>query len=129
MQIIVFNLGSEQYAIETKYINGIDKCFQVTEMPNVDTYIKGLANLRGNIISIMSLKKYLNIDDNTPEENTLIFVKDGEQIGLQVDKVNEVTNIDENAIETIDNPSEYMTGIINKNSTIITLIEGDALLS
>jgi purine-binding chemotaxis protein CheW len=129
MQIIVFNLGSEQYAIETKYINGIDKCFQVTEMPNVDTYIKGLANLRGNIISIMSLKKYLNIDDNTPEENTLIFVKDGEQIGLQVDKVKEVTNIDENAIETIDTPSEYMTGIINKNNNIITLIEGDALLS
>jgi len=128
MQIIVFNLGSEQYAIDTKYINGIDKCLKITEVPNVNDYIKGLANLRGNIISVFSLKEYLGIDDNTPEENTLIFVKDGEQIGLMVDKVQEVINIDENIIESIDSPSEYVKGVINNNGNIITMLEGDALL-
>lgn len=129
MQIIVFNLGPEQYAIDTKYINGIDKCLKTTEIPNVNAYIKGLANLRGNIISVFSLKEYLGINDNTPEQNTLIFVKDGEQIGLMVDKVHEVINVDENVIELIDSPFEYVTGVINNNGNIITLLEGDALLS
>lgn len=129
MQIIVFNLGAEQYAIDTKYINGIDKCLKLTEIPNVNSYIKGLANLRGNIISVFSLKEYLGINNNTPEKNTIIFVKDGEQIGLMVDKVQEVINIDENVIESVDSPSEYITGVINNNGNIITLLEGDALLS
>lgn len=129
MQIIVFNLGAEQYAIDTKYINGIDKCLKLTEIPNVNSYIKGLANLRGNIISVFSLKEYLGINNNTPEKNTIIFVKDGEQIGLMVDKVQEVINIDENIIESVDSPSEYITGVINNNGNIITLLEGDALLS
>lgn len=129
MQIVVFSLGSERYALNTRYINGIDKCLQMTEIPNVNTYVKGMANLRGNIISIISLKEYLGLDNNTPDDNTLIFVKDGEQIGLMVDKVQEVLNIDDSAIESIDSSSKYIAGIINHNDSIITLIEGDALLS
>ncbi len=129
MQIIVFSLGPEKYAIETRFINGIDRCLQITKVPNVSPYIRGLANLRGNIISIMSLKTYLDIDDNSPEMNTLIFNKEEEQVGLLVDKVIEVLSINENTIEHLENPSEYITGIINKNGDIITLLEGDGLLS
>lgn len=129
MQIVVFSLGSEHYAIDTRFIDGIDKILQVTKVPNVSYYIKGLANLRGNIISIVSLKAYLNIESNTPEENTLIFNKDGEQIGLLVDQVVKVINIDESEIESLGNPAEHVVGVINKDDDIITLLEGETLLS
>ncbi|TDT50628.1 chemotaxis protein CheW [Fonticella tunisiensis] len=129
MQVIVFTLGNEKYALDTKLVHGIEKVMSITRVPTAPYYIKGLVNLRGNIISILDLKAYLNIEYVKEEENIIIVEIDDERIGLLVDNVHEVVDIQNDMIERISESSGYIKGVINFKDYIVTLLEGEMLLN
>ncbi len=129
MQIVIFTLGNEKFALETQLIDGIEKVLNITRVPNTQGYIKGLANLRGNIITIIDLKKYLRMDNIMNEENVIILQADDERIGLMVDSVHEVIEITDDMLEKSGDNVEYIKGIVNFKEYIVTLLEGEKLLS
>lgn len=129
MQIAVFTLGNEKFALETRLIDGIEKVLDVTRVPNSEDYIRGLANLRGNIITIIDLKKYLHMENIKDEENVIIIQTEGERIGLMVDSVHEVVEITPEMIEKSRDTADYIKGIVNFNDYIVTLLEGETLLN
>ena len=55
MQIVVFKLGDEHFAVETEKVQSINDMMSVTKVPKAPNYIKGLINLRGNIKSLVTL--------------------------------------------------------------------------
>lgn len=129
MQIVIFTLGREKFALETQLIDGIEKVLNITRVPNTPGYIKGLANLRGNIITIIDLKKYLKMDNIMNEENVIILQSDDERIGLMVDSVHEVIEITDDMMEKSGDNADYIKGIVNFKEYIVTLLEGEKLLS
>lgn len=129
MQIVIFTLGNEKFALETQLIDGIEKVLNITRVPNSKDYIKGLANLRGNIITIINLKKYLNMENIMDEENVIILQSGDERIGLMVDSVHEVIEITPDMLEKSNDPADYIKGIVNFKEYVVTLLEGEALLS
>jgi purine-binding chemotaxis protein CheW len=129
MQIAVFTLGKEKYALETKYIHGIEKMMTITKVPNAPYYIKGLANLRGSIITIIDLKALLNIKANSEEENIIIVNIDDNSAGFIVDYVEEVLEVKDSMIEQVDTSNKFIKGVINLNDYIVTLLEGEKLLN
>lgn len=134
MQIVIFNLGGEKYAVETSRVQGIDKMMDITKVPCADKSIKGLVNLRGNIISILDPYVILGIEDGdqTPE-NIIIMETEEELLGIIVDKVAEVVEIDSRSIEDISTSREddrkYIEGTVNMGDYLVTLINIHALLS
>jgi purine-binding chemotaxis protein CheW len=52
MQVVIFNIGKERFALETRLVHGIEKMMNITSVPKSPHYISGLANLRGSIINV-----------------------------------------------------------------------------
>lgn len=129
MQVVIFTLGEEKFAFETRLIYGIEKIMSITKVPKSPYYIKGLVNLRGNIISIVDLKAYLDIDWTAEEENIVIVETGDERIGLLVDNVYEVIEVDNDMIEKINDNTGKIKGVINFKDYIVTLLEGELLLN
>ncbi|SEF99995.1 purine-binding chemotaxis protein CheW [Caloramator fervidus] len=129
MQIVIFTLGNEKFALDTSIVHGIEKMMSITKVPNAPYYVRGLINLRGNIITVVDLKSLLNKYAKDEEENIIVVEVNEEKIGLIVDKVDEVIEIENEMIEkSVENVS-YIKGIINLEGQIITLLEGEALLT
>lgn len=129
MQIVVFTLGKEKFALETRLVDGIEKMLSITRVPTAPYYIKGLANLRGNIISIIDLKAYLSMEKSQKEENVIILEAGEERIGLMVDEVNEVVEITNDMIERVSDSTGFTKGVVNFDNGIVTLLEGEELAS
>ena len=133
MQIVVFKLGEEEYAIDTSKVQVINKMMDITTVPKAPEYIRGLINLRGSIVTVIDPYIKLGIDakDKTCE-NIIILETEDEVIGILVDKVTEVIEIDTEELKNISSSKEddrdYIKGTINLKGNIITLIDVDVLL-
>lgn len=131
MQAVIFRINDEQFAVETSKVQGINDMINMTTVPKAPSYIKGLINLRGNIISVLNINMLLHMDSNEREQNNIIILNImDEQVGITVDQVDEVLDIDESIIEQIieDNGKSYIKGIINFKDRIATLIDLDKLI-
>ena len=68
-QFIVVRLGDEQYGIDIKYVDNIVRMQHITRVPKVQEYLKGVINLRGEVIPVMSAR--IKIVDEVKEVVTL----------------------------------------------------------
>lgn len=128
MQIAIFTLGNEKFALETKIVNSIEKMMNITKVPTAPYYIKGLINLRGTIASVVDLKSYLNMERVRDEESIIIVEIRDEKIGFMVDEVIEVVEVTEDMIEKTSDSLPHIRGIINLPDYLVTLLDSDMLL-
>jgi purine-binding chemotaxis protein CheW len=89
---LTFKIGNENYAIEVINVLEIIGIQKITEVPNIAEYIKGVINLRGIIVPIVSIRKRFSLEEINYSEKTCIIVvnNDNISIGLIVDEVSEV---------------------------------------
>ncbi|MCD7825315.1 MAG: chemotaxis protein CheW [Clostridiaceae bacterium] len=130
-QFIVIRLGSEQYGIDIKYVDNIVRQQRITRIPSAQPYFKGVINLRGEIIPVMSLRLKFNLE---PDEYTnatriiIIKLESKSAIGIIVDEVKEVVILDENSVEkptasdTNDLQMQYLSGVGKHDDGLITLL-------
>ena len=130
LQYIVVNIGNEQYGINIKYIDNIVRIQRITRVPKTQPYYKGVINLRGEIIPVMSIRIKLGLDEELfTDKSRIIIVKvDNASIGIIVDQVKEVVTLDEDNIENIavdanDEFSGYINAVGKNKGELITLID------
>ncbi|NNU76033.1 chemotaxis protein CheW [Clostridium estertheticum] len=126
MQVVVFKVNEEQFAVEASSVQSINDMMEITNVPKSAAYIKGLINLRGNIISLLDINLLLDIEKGSvDQENIIILNLKEESVGVTVDQVDEVLEIEANLIEKIetDKDKSYIKGIINFKDRIVTLID------
>jgi purine-binding chemotaxis protein CheW len=131
VQVVVFNIGDEQFAVETSKVQSINDLMKITKVPKAPEYIKGLINLRGNILSILDINLLLNMNlSNENNDNIIILKLEEELVGITVDAVDEVMEFTEEQLEKVYNDMDrpYIKGVINLKDRIITLIDIDKLL-
>lgn len=131
MQVVIFKLNDEQFAVETSMVRSINDMMQITKVPNAPNYIKGLINLRGNVISLLDINLLLDVKRGDNSQESIIILKIGEEsVGITVDQVDEVLEVEESIIEKLDdgNKKAYLSGIINFKDRIVTLIDIDNLI-
>ncbi len=131
MQIVVFKLGQEHFGVETEKVQGINDMMQITIVPKAPKYIKGLINLRGMIKSLVDINLLLNLETNNEQNNIIILKVEDEEVGISVDEVEEVLDIDEKDIQKVENnkSSQYVKGIVNNSGRLLTIIDIDNLLN
>jgi purine-binding chemotaxis protein CheW len=131
LQVVIFKLNNEQFAVQTDRIQSINDAMEVTRVPKAPAHIKGLINLRGNIISLLDINLLLDIPKGDKSQNNIIILEiEDELVGIVVDDVYEVLDVEENLIErsSDEKRKEYIEGIINFQDRIVTLIDIDKLL-
>ena len=131
VQYIVVRIGNEQYGINIKYIDNIVRNQKITRVPKTQTYYKGVINLRGEIIPVMSIRLKLGLeDDEFTDKTRIIIVKiEGATIGVIVDQVREVVTLDDDNTEKItrtsrgDAASGYISSIGKSTGELISLLD------
>ena len=115
-QYIVVMVGSEQYGIDISYIDNIVRMQKITRVPKIQSYFKGVINLRGE----MGLE-----DDVFTNASRIIILKLEEKgaIGVIVDEVKEVVNLSEDEIEKSTNKGKFINGIGKHGDDLISLLE------
>lgn len=132
MQVVVFRLGDEQFAVKTAKVQGINDIMEITTVPKAPNYIKGLINLRGNVISLLDINLLLSINkkENVEQNNIIILKMEDEHVGITVDEVDEVLEIEEEIVEKVDDQRKlYIKGVINFKDRVVTLIDIDKLFA
>ncbi|WP_029321680.1 chemotaxis protein CheW [Butyrivibrio sp. AE3004] len=104
IQYIIIRLGDEQYGIDIKYIDNIVRMQQITRVPQVAHYLKGVINIRGVIVPVMSLRLKMDMaPDEITDKSRIIILKAEEDtlIGIIVDQVNQVLTLGSKSIEKV----------------------------
>ncbi len=130
-QYIVVMIGNEQYGIDISYIDNIVRMQKITRVPKVQSYFKGIISLRGEIVSIMSIRKKMDLEDDVYTNASRIIILKLEEkglIGIIVDEVKEVVNLSEDEIEKASNKGKFINGIGKHGNELISLLEIGAIL-
>ena len=129
-QLVVFNLGLEEYAINISYAQEIIRIPKFTQIPNVPSFIEGVINLRGKVIPVFDLKKRFGMGPSERSTNSrlLIIELDSMKVGIIVDDISEVIRIDEQLIqklscEIVVFSKNSIQGIIIIDQRIIILLD------
>lgn len=124
MQFIIFRLGSEFFATETEKIQNISDMMQITKVPTAPSHIMGLINLRGSIKPLVNISMLLNVEEDNKDSNIIILKLQDEEIGIKVDEVIEVVEIEQANIQNVANDSkDYIKGVIELNNNLLTIID------
>lgn len=142
--ICTFYLNSALYGIEIEHVQEVGQLTSIVTVPLAPPTIRGLVNLRGQIITLLDLHRLLELQPtedppdistktNTPETSTNIIVRwNHEAIGLIIDRIGEVMEIDPGKVEPI--PSNVMSiqtsslkGIYTLPNQILHLLNLDVL--
>ena len=115
-QYIVVKIGSEQYGIDISYIDNIVRMQKITRVPKIQTYFKGVINLRGEIVPVMSVRKKMNLDDDVITNASRIIILKLEEkgtIGIIVDEVKEVVTLCTDEIDKTSGSKDGKAMFIN----------------
>ena len=128
-QYIVIRLGVEHYGIDIKYVDNIVRMQKITRVPKVADYIKGVINLRGEVIPVMSLRLKMDLPEDELTKATRIIILKLEQygtIGIIVDEVKEVVTLVNDEVEKVAYDSKepnYIFGIGKQDGNLISLLD------
>lgn len=130
-QFIVVRLGDEQYGIDIKYIDNIVRMQHITRVPKVQTYFKGVINLRGEVIPVMSIRLKMSLpEDVVTNSSRIIIIKmeSGAAVGVIVDEVKEVVTLDNSCIEKVgydakEDKQNFIRGVGKCNGGLISLLD------
>lgn len=116
---LFFAIGKESYGIGIRHIIEIIELQQISEVPDMPPYVRGVINLRGKVIPVVDLRLRFGLEKRSYDDRTCIIVNEIDKvlIGFIVDTVEEVMEISEANIEpppnfkTLSGKDRYISGL------------------
>ena len=135
-KMVSFSLSGKDYAIDIMKVKEIAKAGHFTYVPNALPFVLGVHNLRGEIIAIIDLRLFFNIEvpERTDDQlDNLLIVTIGEQtFGVVVDKIDKVVGIQKSAIQPPhplfgDINIKYISGVVESENNLYVLLDIDRI--
>ena len=121
---LTFKLANEEYGVEILRVREINGLMDITAVPQMPNYMKGVINLRGKVIPVVDLRLKFALDEAQHTDQTCIIVVDvGKEVGIIVDTVSEVLDIKGDNIE----PPPQMGGSVDTSFILGMGKVGDAV--
>jgi len=135
-QLVVFDLASENYGVDIDDVREIIRMQNITKVPGAHSFVEGVINLRGRVVPVVDLRKRLSLDvgEQTKESRIVVIDINGQDVGVIVDGVTEVSRI---SLSLIDPPSsmitstdsDYLKGIAKLENKMIILLDLNKVLA
>jgi len=130
-QYVVFRLGREEYGFDVTKVREIQTMDSITTVHGSASYIEGVMNLRGKLVTVINLRKRFGMEPADKQSESKIVVVDAPDapVGFIVDEVTEVASIPKATIEKVPTPiaskieSEYVVGIAKRSDRLITIVD------
>ncbi len=120
-EYMTFILGAMKYAIELPKIREILTYPElITKLPNTSSWVKGLINLRGEVVPILDIRVKFGTGEVVYDDNTAVvavITDDNRMVGLVVDKVDDVQRLENSSMFPVTDmgsaiPSKYLKGFV-----------------
>lgn len=135
-QFIVVKIGGEQYGIDISYVDNIVRMQKITRVPKVQPYFKGIINLRGEIVPVMSIRTKMDLEPDEFTDVTRIIILKLEEhgvLGIVVDEVKEVVTLAPDEIEKVsydakNNKNNFINGVGKHGEELISLFDTNSII-
>ncbi|MCH7554176.1 MAG: chemotaxis protein CheW [Chloroflexi bacterium] len=135
-QLVVFSLAGEAYGIDINAVREIIRMQTITNVPRTPEFVEGVINLRGKVIPVVNLRMRfgLPVVEQTDDHRIVWVDIQGQDIGMIVDAVTEVTRIKTDSVEPPSSvittaESDYLAGLAKLDGRMIILLELDRVLA
>lgn len=134
---VVFKLNNFEYGLDIGLVNAIEKYQAIIPVPNAGNYMKGIINLREEVIPVYDLRRKFGLGEYTGNGNDrkliVVQIKD-ETIAIEVDEVSEIYDFPADKIVEMpklvtSEDTKFMTRVANKDGRLIVLMDIEHLLS
>jgi purine-binding chemotaxis protein CheW len=132
-QYIEFGIETEQYAIRIQDIHEIIKLQDITQIPNVMPFVKGVINLRGKVVPVISLRNLFQLEEKEESKHSRIVVvlHQKDTVGIVVDHVSKVATFSDiepppDRVGSID--GNYFAGIGLTDKGMVGILKLDEVL-
>ncbi len=136
LQLVTFRIGNEEFGFDIFKVKEINRMLDITQIPNSESSVKGVVNLRGSVIPVVSLRSKLNFSDVEYTNHTRIIVVEykNKSIAFIVDEVSEVLRIESSIIEkppemTTSVDTAYISGVAKLDNRLLILLDLDKILT
>ncbi len=130
IEIIEFSLASEIYGIETAFIREVYPLKDFTTLPGIPSFVLGIVNVRGQIISVIDLKKFFNLPEKgLGELNKVIIIRNERmEFGILADIIHGTRSISLDSVQSLpvstnEIGAEYLRGITNDHIIILDAVK------
>lgn len=139
-QYLTFTLGGEEFALDISKVREVLDYTTITRVPKMPGYLRGVINLRGNVVPVVDLKMKLGMAETSRTVNTCIVITeinlDGEtvQMGALTDSVQEVLDMDQGQIQPPPRfgskiATEFIRGMGKRDDRFVIILDIDRVLS
>ena len=130
-KMITFSLGGKDYGVDIMNVKEIAKADKFTYVPNAASFVRGVYNLRGDIIPIIDMRSFFRLpiekkDDSI--ENMLILIIEDRVYGTIVDKIDKVVGINSEQIQPPhpifgDINIKFISGVVEKQGDLYIILD------
>lgn len=135
-QLVIFELGSENYGVDIAAVEGIIKMQEITRLPHAPSFVEGITNLRGAVVPVVDLRKRFGLMAQEATRDTRIVVANigSTKVGLVVDAVTQVIRVAEDKIEpppqmSVTINSAFIKNIAKLDQQLVILLDLARVLS
>lgn len=135
-EFLSFVLGDEHYALEITSVKEIRGYEPVTKIANAPPYIKGVLNLRGDIVPIVDLRLKFNVGEASYNDFTIVIMLNvmNRIVGIVVDAVSDVVRLTDDDIRPppefgVAFDSRYLHGLASVGEHMVILVNIESLIS
>lgn len=136
LQLVTFGVGDCVLGVEIEHVQEINRQLELTPVPGAPSSIRGVINLRGDVVTVLNLHFLLNMQplDRSRSSRNLILKIGGERVGVLVDHVSDILAISPDAIvRRPPNLSQvdrrYIRGVHIRDEAVVVILDPYALAS
>lgn len=135
-QLISFGIGNEDYGVDIQTVKEVIRKKEITRLPKAPVFVKGVINLRGDVIPIIDMRERFGMEQKEYTDMTRVIVAEveGRSVGMVVDSVSHVIRMEETEIEPPPPcvgkiSEEYIRGVGKVGEKLIVLLKIENILT
>lgn len=131
---VVFKIEGQLFGVDINVVQSIEKQISIVPVPNSTAYIKGIVNLRGEVIPVYSLKRKFNMKDESYADSSIIINTGAVKLALEVDEVMEIGDVNNEDIVNMpsiinNDDTRFMDRVAHVGNDLIILLDVEKLLT
>lgn len=133
---VTFRLENEKYGINVMQVQEVLRVSEIAPVPGAPSYVLGIINLRGNVVTVIDTRSRFGLSSaETDDSSRIVIIESEEQVvGILVDSVAEVVDLNTSDIETAPNvgteeSAKFIQGVASHDGELLILVDLNKLLS
>ena len=133
---VTFRLENEKYGINVMQVQEVLRVTEIAPVPGAPSYVLGIINLRGNVVTVIDTRNRFGLSPSEPDDSSRVVIieSDEQVVGIMVDSVAEVVDLNSSDIETAPNvgteeSAKFIQGVASHDNELLILVDLNKLLS